>query len=92
MSTSFTANEWDSDIDDSNSSEEFMYVKGTPPQVASPNIYKNQKTESKMIVHEDMDENVWNTHQDQIPVAAATGNDFIFIYSKICAQVRDCYS
>lgn len=32
MSTTFGANDWDSDIEDSNSSEEFMYVRGTTVQ------------------------------------------------------------
>lgn len=75
MSTSFTANEWDSDVDDSNSSEEFMYVKGTPPPVPSPDLYKQQMelkngrqspTDSAQKV-EDMDD-VWNSHKDKVPV------------------------
>lgn len=71
MSTSFTNNEWDSDVDDS--SEEFMYVKGTPPKVPSPELYKHkleQKNESSpvtIIVEEDI-ESVWKSHEDVIPV------------------------
>lgn len=42
--TSFTSNDWDSDIEDSNSSEEFMYAKGD----AEMNEYlKSTKTESE---------------------------------------------
>lgn len=73
MSTSFTVNEWDSDVDDSNSSEEFMYVKGTPPKVPSPELYKlklDQKYETAtipIIVEEDI-ESVWNSHEDKVPV------------------------
>lgn len=73
MSTSFTVNEWDSDVDDSNSSEEFMYVKGTPPKVPSPDLYKH-KLEQKhehapvpIIVEEDI-ESVWKSHEDKVPV------------------------
>lgn len=75
MSTSFTGNEWDSDVDDSNSSEEFMYVKGTPPKVPSPELYK-QKLEQKhdhngiipIIVEEDIG-SVWKSHEDKVPVS-----------------------
>ncbi len=70
MSTSFTGNEWDSDVDDSNSSEEFMYVKGTPPKVPSPEIYKHkleQKHAVPVIVEEDVD-SVWKSHEDKVPV------------------------
>lgn len=83
MSTSFTTNEWDSDIeDDSNSSEEFMYVKGTPRSPPSPTInsslYKTTKYEqnnnnhspSALILEEDdmNDNDIWNSHEDQIQI------------------------
>lgn len=75
MSTSFTANEWDSDVDDSNSSEEFMYVKGTPPPVPSPDLYKQQMEQKNGRLSpiqttqevEHMDD-VWNSHKDKVPV------------------------
>lgn len=73
MSTSFTANEWDSDVDDSNSSEEFMYVKGTPPKVPSPELYKH-KLEHKHdsgavpVIVEESSESVWKSHEDKVPV------------------------
>lgn len=60
MSTSFStppriSSEWDSDVDDSNSSEEFMYVKGTPPPVPSPDLYK-QKLKEQQIKENSIDE------------------------------------
>lgn len=79
MSTSFTTNEWDSDVDDSNSSEEFMYVKGTPPKIPSPELYKHKhKVESApvpIIVEEDI-ESVWKSHEDKVPV---TGIPFVIV-------------
>lgn len=86
MSTSFTANEWDSDVDDSNSSEEFMYVKGTPPPASSPDLYKQQiehknigrqSSPNQTILEDDMD-NVWNSHKDKVPVTC-NGNGFYSI-------------
>lgn len=81
MSTSFStpSNEWDSDVDDSNSSEEFMYVKGTPPPVPSPDLYKNkshdQQKSKKQIPAETVgictEEEVWNSHEDKVPVATS---------------------
>lgn len=81
MSTSFTGNEWDSDVDDSNSSEEFMYVKGTPPKVPSPELYKQkqQKHDNNglvpVIVEEDIC-SVWKSHEDKVPVSV-TGNNWL---------------
>ena len=56
MSTSFTtpaggATEWESDVEDSNSSEEFMYVKGTPPPVPSPDLHKQKLMEGHVHNH-----------------------------------------
>ncbi|KAJ6646859.1 hypothetical protein Bhyg_02073, partial [Pseudolycoriella hygida] len=80
MSTSFTNSEWDSDVDDSNSSEEFMYVKGTPPKVPSPELYKHkleQKHESVTVpaVAEEDVENIWKTHEDKVPVTGIEHTD-----------------
>jgi hypothetical protein len=44
MSTSFAVPEWDSeDDDDTNSSEEFMYVKGSSLQQATTNAIDEEK-------------------------------------------------
>lgn len=97
MSTSFTANEWDSDVDDSNSSEEFMYVKGTPPKVPSPELYKHkleQKQDSQAapaIVEED----VWKSHEDKVPVTgihrscSVMCNDGRILYFDCFAEIVD---
>lgn len=82
MSTSFTGNEWDSDVDDSNSSEEFMYVKGTPQKVPSPELYKQkqQKQDNNglvpVIVEEDIG-SVWKSHEDIVPVSVTGTIDIV---------------
>lgn len=104
MSTSFTGNEWDSDVDDSNSSEEFMYVnhnvKSTPPNVPSPELYK-QKLEQKhdikglvpIIVEEDIG-SVWKSHEDKVPVSVTgicltLSNNYVL--TMICSFfIRNC--
>lgn len=86
MSTSFSSpsNEWDSDIDDSNSSEEFMYVKGDPDPVPvhSPDMFKGGEsndqeqrrlgeTSTEFNEPEDMN-SVWKSHEDKVPVSSTS--------------------
>lgn len=85
MSTSF-ANEWDSDVDDSNSSEEFMYVKGTPPPVPSPDLNKQQmehknvgrQSPNQTILEENDMDDVWNSHKDKVPVTCKGKTNKLF--------------
>lgn len=90
MSTSFStpANEWDSDVeDDSNSSEEFMFVKGptvavhtgitTTKKTLLPNINEDDAVvpaaATANITAEGI-ESVWNTHHDKVPVSSSSVN------------------
>lgn len=69
MSTSFNLNEWESEEDDSNSSEEFMYVKGTmPTDEVYQNPISNVTAVTSPVDETGLDENAWATHEDQIPV------------------------
>lgn len=69
MSTSFNLNEWESEEDDSNSSEEFMYVKGTmPTDEVYQNSISNVTAAISPVDETGLDENAWATHEDQIPV------------------------
>lgn len=89
MSTSFsttTANEWDSDVeDDSNSSEEFMFVKGPPTKKSLPaptnnnNLLPNINEDDSVAgavpaAAVDGIESVWNTHHDKVPVSSSSVN------------------
>lgn len=82
MSTSFSSpsNEWDSDVDESNSSEEFMFVKGPPPMTTVldlRNAVLHQQREISGITEDisiaDID-SVWNTHHDKVPVSSSSVN------------------
>ncbi|XP_037914399.1 uncharacterized protein LOC119653649 isoform X6 [Hermetia illucens] len=74
--TSFT-NEWDSDVDDSHSSEEFMYVRGTPTKEKLREMLDKQtdvgnkvNTDHDFFEYEGLNEaDVWSTHEDKVPVA-----------------------
>lgn len=74
MSTSFNMNEWESEEDDSNSSEEleFMYVKGTVQAANVEEIYQNPISNVTITAtspdEAGLNENAWATHEDQIPV------------------------
>lgn len=70
MTTSFSMPEWDSEADDdSNSSEEFMYVKGRHQNndISSTNCDGNP---------DEISSNIW-THQDRIPVNLNNG-EYLF--------------
>lgn len=84
MSTSFSSpsNEWDSDVDESNSSEEFMFVKG-PTQSATTvvdlrNTMLPEEEQQLPGTTEDSStadiDSVWNTHHDKVPVSSSSAN------------------
>lgn len=84
MSTSFSSpsNEWDSDVDESNSSEEFMFVKGPSLPATTVTDLRNavlpdQHQQLPGIIEDsssaDID-SVWNTHHDKVPVSSSSVN------------------
>lgn len=80
MSTSFSSpsNEWDSDVDESNSSEEFMFVKGPSlpvSTVADHNTVMPEQHQLPGIVEDSSTTDiasVWNTHHDKVPVSSSS--------------------
>lgn len=83
MSTSFSSpsNEWDSDVDESNSSEEFMFVKG--PSLPATTVADDLRNAVYMPdqlpgISEDSAtadiDSVWNTHHDKVPVSSSSAN------------------
>lgn len=74
-------NEWDSDIDDSNSSEEFMYVRNRPATEVNSNTAigamaiddysdnPNGDDESDISAHQyNPSSSVWNSHEDKVQI------------------------
>lgn len=70
-------NEWDSDIEDSNSSEEFMYVRNVSPPTRmkhedmAVNFNKETSTDeySDNSTHQYNPSNsVWNSHEDKVQI------------------------
>lgn len=57
-------NEWESDVDNSNSSEEFMYVPGPHSQTDLLSDRKLDDIDNQIDIN-----NVWNSHKDRIAVA-----------------------
>lgn len=70
-------NEWDSDIEDSNSSEEFMYVRSLPPSngMKHEEIRGNSTKETSGDDYSDNSthqynpsSSVWNSHEDKVQI------------------------
>ncbi|GAB0087992.1 hypothetical protein DMENIID0001_023660 [Sergentomyia squamirostris] len=75
MSTSFTGADWDSDgnaiedEDDSNSSEEFMYLKGLS-SAETEKMYEKEVEKENLSLNGPCDSEIWTSHQDKVPVHA----------------------
>lgn len=85
----FNLNEWESEEDESNSSEEFMYVKGSTIEAQKKNeqneadaglLLSNNVSSGDPAVKVVMPETIsWATHEDQIPVAGDKSKCLVFI-------------
>lgn len=68
-------------MDDSHSSEEFMYVRGTPTKEKLREMLDKQtdvgnkvNTDHDFFEYEGLNEaDVWSTHEDKVPVAGMLG-------------------
>ncbi|XP_055711317.1 uncharacterized protein LOC129806610 isoform X3 [Phlebotomus papatasi] len=73
MSTAFNGDEWDSDgnplddEDDSNSSEEFMYLKGLS-SAETEKMYEKEVEKENTGLNGPCDSDIWATHKDKVPV------------------------
>lgn len=89
MTQTFTTNDcWDSDIEDSNSSEEFLYAKGS--QIGEYLRSRNQNNPEHVELVKQTDcnaesgdeqintQNIWNSHEDLI--AVTTKSMYFIIY------------
>uniref|UniRef100_A0A1B0CUQ2 Uncharacterized protein n=1 Tax=Lutzomyia longipalpis TaxID=7200 RepID=A0A1B0CUQ2_LUTLO len=79
MSTSFNGDEWDSDgnavddEDDSNSSEEFMYLKGLSA-AETEKMYEKEVEKDTTSLNGPCETEIWAKHQDKVPVHRSLDN------------------
>lgn len=92
LTTSFTMNEWESEEEDSNSSEEFIYTYVRGDATAGNGFTEiSLKAQSSPVPPHKIDpkqdaadierekELLWSPHKDQIPVASPHGNFIRFL-------------
>ncbi|XP_059607479.1 uncharacterized protein LOC132255444 isoform X2 [Phlebotomus argentipes] len=75
MSTSFNGDEWDSEgnVDEDDSSEEFMYLKGLSA-AETEKMYEKEVEKEQSSLNGPCESDIWTSHKDKVPVHRSSDN------------------
>uniref|UniRef100_A0A6B2ELK5 Putative subtilisin-like serine protease n=1 Tax=Phlebotomus kandelakii TaxID=1109342 RepID=A0A6B2ELK5_9DIPT len=76
MTTSFNGDDWDSDdgnVDEDDSSEEFMYLKGLSA-AETEKMYEKEVEKEHSSLNGPCESDIWTTHKDKVPVHRSLDN------------------